>query len=261
MTHKNSNQDFIPGASLVTNLEEYAMKVQKEADDYSLKVRTEADAYKKEIEASLNDAVTKKLNAEDENARILAKTKEQAEEIQKRAYQEGFEQGHKEALAKYKEELETTLKNIKNITQELAKHKEKLVENYEQILLKICLLMARVIVKSELTTREDLILGVLKRVLKKTQDLGKIRILLHPVDIDFVKEHSAELKKLLEETQGLQLQADEKITPGGVMIDTDFAKIDLDLAEQFKKLDAFFLDSLEGRKLAFQKNQSGERES
>ena len=249
----DSNEDFIPGGAIISNMEDYSLIVHREADQYAAKVRKEADDYKLEIEKGVTEAIEKKRQAEDQAARILAEAEEKAESLRQNAEEQGRQAGKDAAYQEYNLEFKSHLTSLASVAEEIEKIRQEVGESYEQEIVKICLMMAKVVLKSEISLREDVVLESLKKVIKKTQDLGKVKIYLNPVDLDFVRQNSDQLQRWLVPDQFLQILDSEEVKPGGAQIETDFTKIDLDIAEQVKKLDQFFADLLPARQAAKQR--------
>jgi len=158
-------------------------------------------------------------------------TADEIEQLQKQAYQEGFNLGRKEGRsAGYKEsqqrvELEhqertETLKSILNL---LADPLSKLDDEVEKTITDMVALLAKHLVRRELKTNEGEIIGVVRHVMGHLPiSTRHPRIHLHPDDLELVKNALA----IGDEEESWRLEPDPLVSRGGCLVESQSSFID-----------------------------------
>ncbi len=120
---------------------------------------------------------------------ILQKT----EEIQRKAYEEGFSTGEKAGFAAGEQKADILLERLNTILDEIIMFKEKLVTEMETQVVDLAVAIARKIIIKEMNTRPEVIITIVKEALKKLQKVGTVTIKLNPALYDLFVEKKPEL--------------------------------------------------------------------
>ena len=168
-------------------------------------------------------------------------TAEELEKLQKAAYEEGFEQGRKEGFEYgHNEGLEQSRKQLQHYTTEL----DRLLKTFEQPLteldnqlerelLSLVIAIVRQLVRREVKSDPNLIIGVVREALSILPvNSRNVRLLVHPEDADLIREIYA-----LGDTEvGWQLVEDPVINRGGCKVVTETSQIDATLDSRLASL-------------------------
>lgn len=150
------------------------------------------------------------------NKNISVLTAKQIEQIQRQAYEEGFAHGRAEGLASVKTPLEAVLRALG----------EPLAELDAQALQELSLLIAaiaRQLVRRELKTNPDEIIGVVRETLTALPAAARhVRVHLHPEDAALV--HSA--LSLGDGDRHWQIMEDPVLSRGGCCVYAEASQID-----------------------------------
>ncbi len=179
------------------------------------------------------------------NARSVAPkmppTAAELEAIQRKAHaegfdkgkQEGFEYGHREGLTQAKQQLRQYTNQLELLLTTFAEPLHELDNRVEQELLKLVIAIVRQLVRREVKSDPNLIVGVVREALSILPVASRnVRLLLHPEDADLIREVYA----LADAEVGWSLIEDPVITRGGCKVVTENSQIDATLDSRLASL-------------------------
>jgi flagellar assembly protein FliH len=116
-------------------------------------------------------------------------TARQLEEIQNQAHREGFQQGLQEGRDAGLKEFSQRVQYLEQVIQSLGKPLEELDETVEQQLAQLAMLVARQLVRRELKTDPEQVIGVVREALSALPvTAGNVQLALHPEDAVMIRE-------------------------------------------------------------------------
>jgi flagellar biosynthesis/type III secretory pathway protein FliH len=115
------------------------------------------------------------------------------EDIQRRAYEEGFASGERAGLEAGEQKAAVQIERLDLILEEIATFKENMVEEMEEQVVELAIAMARKIIIEEITTRPEVIVSVVREALKRLQRMGNIMIKINPTLHDLFMKKKSEL--------------------------------------------------------------------
>ena len=101
----------------------------------------------------------------------------------------------------------------------------------------MALLLAKRVVIEEIRSQPDLIESLLKAALKEVESKGKIRILLHPEDHEFLVQSGLDLDPYVKEEQSLLIKSDPDASPGSIHMESDEEVINFHFQKRFEELE------------------------
>ena len=150
------------------------------------------------------------------NKNISVLTAKQIEQIQRQAHEEGFAHGRAEGLASVKTPIETTLRA-------LAEPLAELDAQAQQELSLLVMSIARQLVRRELKTSPDEIVGVVRETLAALPAAARhVRVHLHPEDAALVRT----VLSLGEGERHWQIVEDPVLSRGGCRVHAEASQID-----------------------------------
>ena len=161
-------------------------------------------------------------------------TADQLEQLQKEAYEEGFDQGrkagfeygHKEALAEGRERLRQSVERFDALLQTLDRPLRLLDDQVEQELIALVITMVRQLVRREVRMDPGQIVGIVREALAVLPVSSRnVRVVLHPDDATLVRE----IFDLSDGDLGWKIVEDPVLTRGGCRILTDTSQVDATL--------------------------------
>jgi flagellar assembly protein FliH len=150
-------------------------------------------------------------------------TARQLEEIQNQAREEGFQQGLQEGRDAGLKELQARIAVLEQLLQTLDQPFTQLDEAVEQQLARLAMLVARQLVRRELKTEPEEVIGVVREALGALPvAVRNVRLMLHPEDAALVRE----AMPTAQGEQQMQIVEDPVQSRGGCRVLTDSSQID-----------------------------------
>lgn len=168
-------------------------------------------------------------------------TARQLEEIQEQAHREGFEQGLGEGREAGTREFSVHIQRLEQLVAALERPFEELDESVEQQLAQLSMLVARQLVRRELKTEPEQVIGVVRDALAALPLAARnVRLSLHPED-------AALVSKALSLQQGeasIQVIEDPVQVRGGCRVLTESSQIDATVESRLNAIIASTLGGL-----------------
>ena len=224
--------------TLLTNVDKYAESIREEAELYVQQIRAEVEHLNEQAELRYAEAAQAKADAEAEAKTLVEQAQQTVQTIQDQAHQEGFEAGRREGMAKRYEEAAPSLARIEEILEDLAGFHRQVAFYAEKDAVRLAMLMARQLLRQELTTNNKAVWKLLAATLSSLQGTGTFRIWLSPEDHQFAAAARKSLERYLDEGQELTFRAKPGLPPGNILIETDRDIIDATFESQFHHLDS-----------------------
>lgn len=190
---------------------------------------------------SLPDMGTTEVEVNELNGAGSLPTADQLEQIQKAAYEEGFKQGkkdgfeygHKEALSQGQAEISKKAVRFEQFMSLLERPLQQLDDQVERELIEMVISMVRQLVRREVRTDPEQIIGVVREALSILPVSSRgIRVVLHPDDATLVRE----IYELSENELGWKIIEDPVLARGGCRILTDSSQVDATLESRLASL-------------------------
>lgn len=193
----------------------------------------------KNVDPSCPDAIE---NAGDNE---IAGSTPTGEEIEKQAYQRGFDEGHKAGIESRSQEIEPVLKSLHQAFVQLQNLRTEIYNTIEKEVVKLALAIARKVVCQEVKTNKEVVLCVAKEALSKIDVPGEIKVKLNPSDLQFIKETKDQLSNFLHNIENVTFEAEESISSGGCVIETNLGEIDARIEKQFNVVEEIFQSEMD----------------
>lgn len=158
------------------------------------------------------------------------------DQIEKEAFQAGYEAGEKSGLEMGEQKVEATLRRLADSLKELALLRETIVSESEQDLIKLAIEIAKKLVHREVQIDERIILTLLRVALEKLNEEGRITVFVEPSDHEVLRRNLDEIYPQGKETK-LVLKVDESMDRGDCRLESEFGSIDARISEQFQEIE------------------------
>jgi flagellar assembly protein FliH len=147
-------------------------------------------------------------------------------------YNSGYEQGMTEGMAEGRRLGETSAAQIMTILDQFQNEREHADDLIAQDLQSLALDLTRAILKTALPVRPELMLPLVKGLVRDTYSSGQAQLHLHPDDLALIKQH---LGDELDQAS-FKLSADHGIERGGCLLETPDTQVDASLATRWRRL-------------------------
>jgi len=173
--------------------------------------------------------------AREEAAQLIEQAKEEAkrirEENRRRGYQEGREQSLKEMEAIKKQKL----KELEDIIYQAQQEKEDLLKSLEPDVVNLAVSIAEKILRSELESRPELIVGMVREALQQVNGHSKGTIKVQERFLPFLQGSWAEIFPN-GSGKGWKVEADDTVDAGGCIIENEAGYVDAQLTTQVEAI-------------------------
>ncbi|MCG8433155.1 MAG: flagellar assembly protein FliH [Gammaproteobacteria bacterium] len=150
-------------------------------------------------------------------------TARQLEDLYELAYQEGHNLGQRKGRQDARKEAQERLRKFTAIIRALEKPLQRVDQEIEQQLVELAILVAKQIVRYELSVKPEQITEIVQQSLQRLPaGVREVSIYLHPDDVNLIREFAEQSG----EEFSWQLHEDKSIERGGCRVETDKSRID-----------------------------------
>jgi flagellar biosynthesis/type III secretory pathway protein FliH len=149
------------------------------------------------------------------------------EDIQRRAYEEGFASGEKAGFADGEQKAAVLVDRLEKIIDEIAVFKENMVSDLEGQVVDLAIAMARKVITDEISTKPEVVVTVVKEALKRLQRMGTITIKINPSLHDLFMKKKSELLDIHEDIL-FDVNSNVSVTGPLVVSETEEVVTDID---------------------------------
>ena len=169
-------------------------------------------------------------------AAIVQQANEEADAIRQGAYEEGVQQGLAAASVQFHESVAAVLDALQAVSGELKQAREAFISSLEPQVMQLVGAIARRILHREAETDTMVVRSTVRSALEHLVDRERVTILLNPKDFAAMRDHSIDLGAHLNGVADLVISPDERVGPGGCMVETDTMTVDARLDEQLRRI-------------------------
>jgi len=114
--------------------------------------------------------------------------------------------------------------------------RKDIVAKTEEQIVKLALAIAEKIINQEVATSKEVILGVLKGVLKNISETEGMKIRLNPQDFRHIMEARKDFLRSIDGVRNVVFEEDVSIKRGGAVVETMFGEVDARLESQINEI-------------------------
>lgn len=156
---------------------------------------------------------------------IQEKALQKAEELKKKGYDEGYQEG----LSQLNEQILS-----------LDNEKKRLRHEMNQLILPLALKAAKKIVAGELKSHPETIVNIVLQALAPVMQNHRITIYVNKADKELLESEKPLLKEKLDQIESLIIKDRDDISPGGCMIETESGIINATIENQWRGIESAF---------------------
>jgi flagellar assembly protein FliH len=168
-------------------------------------------------------------------ARLLVQARAEAEEIREQARRQGSEEGRAEGHAQARVEVQACVDSLSAAIAGVQEVREQIAETVEAEAIELALALAAKIVGGALQARPQLVVRVLAGALRRVSGQRGITVLLNPADYEHVRASLEILQAQAGAIELSDLQPDQRIAAGGVVVRTGEGEVDARVETQLER--------------------------
>jgi flagellar assembly protein FliH len=174
------------------------------------------------LEAPLPAASYDDGPARDPVVGILARAEAEAEMVRAAAHSEGYEAGRAEALAALSPALEALQTAV------VAAREERIAaaDQLEVHSVELALFLAEKIVGGALAVEPSRVVEAVRGALRGIVERERVTVLVHPEDLELVREAMDEMRATLGGIEHCEVQAERRVGRGGAIVRTQDGDVD-----------------------------------
>ena len=150
--------------------------------------------------------------------------------------QSGIEQGKAEVAKEFEKKIDEVQKRVASFLGAIEESKRNVFVNAEHVLTRLSCEVAKKIISTELTGRDDIILHVIKKALTYIGDREKLILRVATDDLEIVSGRKDFWAPVSERLKDIAIEPDEQIEKGGCIIESNSGVVDARLGVQFIEL-------------------------
>lgn len=161
-----------------------------------------------------------------------------AEELEREAYQKGYEQGRKDGYAFGSSSIEKIRQRLESVASSLETLPAQVLRDYRQWLMEAALTLARHLVHAAVAIDPSVVESLVDAILDQIDRSQTVTIVLHPKDRDLLQKHGI-LERWLAPPEGasaVRIALDPHISRGGCRVHSALQDIDALLETRLKNL-------------------------
>jgi flagellar biosynthesis/type III secretory pathway protein FliH len=152
------------------------------------------------------------------------------------ARNQGFEAGYAEATRIVRAEAELQFEEMKKDVQTLMERILNAVDQFhvdaEPELVSLALEIGRKVIRQELRTNHDTVIGITRDALRRIPHSENIVIKVNPQDLNSHREHRDDFLRIMDGARRIDIVEDRRVPPGGVMIEAESTTVDARIETQ-----------------------------
>ncbi len=160
--------------------------------------------------------------AQADAAKLLEEARAQSEELKKIAEQQGYQQG----IALAEDEAEEIRRQARDVLAQAEQARKQTLDAMQQEIIDLAVEIAEKILTTQLTVDAEIVLQIAHETIRLVRDREHITMYVNPAELQIYIDHQSELKEALSAQAELAIIADERIKPGGCLVDTDQGMVD-----------------------------------
>ena len=163
---------------------------------------------------------------------IVESAQNDAVQIAERARTEGRDAGYREGLANAEREMEEMLATMRGLIDMARVERHKVIEGAEGEIVKLAMGVAERILHKAVEVDRDIVVAVAKAAIAQLVDRESVTVRVNPIDLERMKQHRDSMLAL-GETRHMRVIEDQRVDPGGVVVETDAGSLDAKISTQF----------------------------
>jgi flagellar assembly protein FliH len=178
-----------------------------------------------------------------ESAALQARIAELEREIERReqaALRKGLDQGRAAAGPEAAAQLKPVLERFAMTINELATYRRQLRREAETDLVKLAIAIARRVLRREMTTDPDAMLGLVKAALEKLEGREIERVRVHPADAAAVKQHLEQARTAAR----FEVVPEPRLERGAAIFETSRGTLDASVETQLDEIQRGLVDRI-----------------
>ncbi len=179
-------------------------------------------------------------------ADVLTTARAEADAIREAARQEGFEAGYADGIGNAERFFAPSVQALAAAHAALGDERTRVADDVERHAVDLAVRIADKALGASLEVRPEHVVDVVRGALRRLLERDRVQVLVHPDDLEILREATADLKGSLGGIGELDVQAERRVARGGAIVRTSTGVVDARLDTQLERARRAMLDALGG---------------
>jgi flagellar assembly protein FliH len=167
--------------------------------------------------------------------RLLEEARAEADQIREQARASGYEDGRQAGHAEATAAVQSAVGALREAAEGVHALRDQVADAVERDALELAQTLAGKIVAGSLQARPELVVDVVQGALRRVAGQRTITVLLNPADVESVSAALGELRTQGGPVELCDLQPDQRIQRGGVVVRTAEGEVDARIQTQLER--------------------------
>jgi flagellar assembly protein FliH len=162
--------------------------------------------------------------------------------LEKVAYDKGFQEGERAALETAEKKMEAVMKRYAEAITEIGSFRRLLYSQVEREVVRLALEAAKKIVHREITMDPEIVQTLIRVARDRVTAKSPVTVRVNPADYNLVQQGLSDATRAGAADASLVVVSDRTVGQGGCLIETEHGDIDARIEEEFREVEHAFFD-------------------
>jgi len=167
---------------------------------------------------------------------VLSRLKKVEESAYAEAHSLGVKEGYDKGFAEMTGEVKSQVESLGRIIDGLVNLKTRLIIDNEKHIIEVIFHVAKILALDEIRAHPENIVKVVTHALESAQSEEELVVKINPNDAQFLEKVRATAGNPFERMNNLRIEPFESITPGGVLVETNYGVVDATIETRIRKV-------------------------
>lgn len=172
---------------------------------------------------------------QEEREAILAEARALAEQKVREAYVEGLRRGEAAGREQFQRSLAQCEAALAAAADAIKGAHQSFLDSLEPQVVRLAHAVASQILQREVATDRELIVRTVRRAIDSLAERTRLMVRLNPADMEAIRNHKVSMLEAIDGIEHLELIADDAISPGGCVAESETLQADARLELQLER--------------------------
>lgn len=169
-------------------------------------------------------------------AAVLTEARADAERKVQDAFAEGRRRGMEAGRTEFMQSVAGAVQSLHAAAEAIRNAHEEFLASLEPQVLHLVRRIVERVLDREMRADPDLVLRTARRALRCVTDRARLTVRVHPSDLETLRVHRVALLEEFDVVGQMSIEADENVSPGGCLVDSEMLHVDARLEHLLEKI-------------------------
>jgi len=153
------------------------------------------------------------------------------------AYQRGLAEGIQKGRQEARHDLEREFSLVAELARQWREKIDETMQQAEVTVLRLAFEIAKKVIHSEIRLNADMIHYVVREAVKRISHASEAVVHVNPADLERLESDANLIREMRDRVDRVTFKADETVTPGGCIVETNVGLVDATLESQLEEIE------------------------